>query len=81
MSLSKDQAKELLPLLVDALPPRELEVVNALFWEGASVRVVALRMNLLDKRGRPDGKAVSRIRDRALKRLGEVLEDGALWDD
>ena len=58
---------ELLAEIVDALPEREREVMNALYWECVSLSVVARRLGLSKRQ-------VGRIRDRALCRLRSGVE-------
>lgn len=58
--------------LVDALPEKEARVLNALYYERASLRVTAKRLGV-------DHRTVGRWRDKGLARLRETLEklDGA----
>lgn len=59
---------ELLAEIVDVLPERGREVMNALYWECVSLGVVARRLGLSKRQ-------VGRIRDRALRRLRSGIED------
>lgn len=63
-----DEQKSLLRWLVDELPPLEQEVINALFYEGVSAEVVGKRLGT-------SRWTVLRIRARALKGLGAVMEE------
>lgn len=53
--------------LVDALPEREREVINALYWERLSAHEVARRMGISDD-------TVARLAATARARLGRVWE-------
>lgn len=64
--------KEWLPLVVDSLPHEEAEVITALYWEQASLRTVARRLDWRLPGGDWDGKKVERVRDVALARIGEL---------
>lgn len=64
--------KEWLPLVVDSLPNEEAEVITALFWEQASLRTVAKRLDWRLPGGDWDGKKVERVRDVALARIAEL---------
>jgi DNA-directed RNA polymerase specialized sigma subunit len=53
--------------MVDALPEREREVINGIFWERASLSTIGRRINA-------SKSMVAFYRDRALRRLGVSLQ-------
>lgn len=53
-------------LFVDGLPAEERQVVNALFYEGRTMRALAKDMNM-------SARTVGRIRDRALERIQSAV--------
>lgn len=72
-----ERFKTLIPYIVDMLPDEdEVDVINALFWERATLREVAERKDWVLSSGEFDGKKVERVRDRALARI-ESLADAA----
>lgn len=74
--------KDWLPLLVDQLPYEEKEVLLSLYWEQASLRVVAARLGWRFSTGGWDAPRVERTRDRALARIeGMVPELSFLLDE
>lgn len=56
-----------LPIVTDALPEREREVINGMYWEGLSLREVAERMGI-------HHHSVERYRDKALERLRKYYD-------
>lgn len=61
-----DETKELLNVVVDALPPQEREVVFRIYYDGVSHRQVGREMNL-------SARQVGRIERRVLERLRELV--------
>ena len=62
-----DLLKGITPYVVDSLPTRERDVINALFWEQISLRELAERMG-------ETHWSVLRTRDRAMRLIKERLE-------
>lgn len=69
-----ERFKEWLPLVVDCLPDEEAEVVTALFWERASLRVIAARLDWKLPGGDWDAKKVERVRDQAFHRITHLAQ-------
>lgn len=69
-----ERFKEWLPMVVDALPPEEAEVLTGLFWEQASLRTIAQRLGWRLSGGGWDGKKVERVRDQALERIAGLAK-------
>lgn len=57
-----------LPLIVDDLPPRELVLVNAVYWEGVSLMEVARRLGV-------SRRTAGRLHKQAMKRLRSHVEE------
>ncbi|MFA5937380.1 MAG: sigma-70 family RNA polymerase sigma factor [Candidatus Paceibacterota bacterium] len=65
--LTIEELKYILGDVVDALPPKERDVLTALYWEGLSLNEV----------GRQLGKSprqVGRIRDRAFRKMRGLVD-------
>ena len=56
--------RDWLPLVIDSLPQRERDVINAVYYERVSLRVIA-------RRNGEDKKSVQRTLERAIGRIRE----------
>lgn len=66
--LSIERLKAILPEVVEALPPVERAIVNALFWERLTLQQVA------DITGQ-HRTTIMRVRDRAFERIRGLCDD------
>lgn len=65
-----------LPLIVDDLPPREQQLVNAVYWEGVSLMEVARRLGI-------SRRTAGRLHKSAMTRMRVLVEElqGAIEDN